>query len=98
MSSIRLSAKAKSVINKLVSSKDSDNKGYIAALDSANGEYFLGKTIVDASKKGRIARNNPKAIFHFIRIGYPSVDVLKNVRLQGKIIEHYLPKIYANNI
>lgn len=34
-----------------------------------------------------------RPVFFFVRIGYPSVDVLKSINLQGYIERDYFPKI-----
>ena len=45
-------------------------KGLIAVIEPKIGEYFLGKTLIEALK---IARDKyPESIFYSIRIGYPS--------------------------
>jgi len=52
-----------------------DFKGKIAAIEPESGEYFLGKTALEAFHKAR--KKYPKAMFYFIRIGYPAVDFHK---------------------
>lgn len=47
-------------------------KGMIAAIYPDSGEYFLGKTLVEAVEKAR--KKYPEKAFYFIRIGYPFVD------------------------
>ena len=76
----KLSSKAQEVVRRLISFEDSDKVGYIAAVDAQTGEAFFGKTVVEAAKKGRKAKNQPKAVFFFVRVGYPSVHVLKKIR------------------
>jgi len=93
MERLKLSLQAREVIDKLVDSKDSEKIGYIAAVDPQTGEVFYGKTIAEAAKEGRKRKNDPKAIFFFVRVGYPSVHVLKSISLQGKILQDYFPKV-----
>ncbi|MBI4647458.1 MAG: hypothetical protein HY738_12935 [Bacteroidia bacterium] len=76
MEKLRLSDKANEIVKRLVDSKDSEKIGYIAAIDPQTGEIFLGKSIVEAAKLGRKMKNDSKAIFFFVRVGYPSVHVL----------------------
>ena len=83
MEKLKLSLKAKEVTNRLVGSKDSEKVGYIAAVDPQTGEAFYGKTVAEAAKEGRKRKKDSKAVFFFVRVGYPSVHVLKTVRLQG---------------
>lgn len=46
-----------------------DYKGMIAAIYPKSGEYFLGKTLVEAVEVAR--KKYPGKTFYFIRIGYP---------------------------
>jgi hypothetical protein len=93
MDRLKLSSKAKEITSRLIGSKDSEKTGYIAAVDPQTGEVFYGKTVVEAAKEGRKSKKNPKAVFFFVRVGYPSVHVLKTVRLQGYIYQDYFPKV-----
>lgn len=99
MDKLRLSKQAEEIVRKLVDSKDSEKTGYIAAIDPETGEAFYGKTIAEAAKEGRRAKNNPKAVFFFVRVGYPSVHVLKSINLQGYIHQLCFPlvKSYVRN-
>lgn len=92
MERIKLSPKAQEVTARLVSSKNSERTGYIAAVDPETGEIFYGRTVAEAAKEGRKRKNDPKAVFFFVRVGYPSVHVLKTVRLQGSIYQDVFPK------
>lgn len=47
-----------------------DKKGMIVAIEPETGNWFLGKTVLEALKKGR--KKYPKGIFYFVRVGYPS--------------------------
>ena len=99
MEKLKLSSKAEEVVKRLVDFKDSDKVGYIAAVDPQTGETFYGKNEVEAAKEGRRAKNDPKAVFFFVRVGYPSVHVLKSINLQGYIHQLYFPlvKSYVQN-
>lgn len=44
-------------------------KGMIAAVYPESGEYFLGKTLIEAVEAAR--EKYPQKTFYFIRIGYP---------------------------
>jgi len=44
-----------------------------------------GNSVVEAAKEGRRVKQDPKAVFFFVRVGYPSVHILKSVVLQGYI-------------
>ncbi len=93
MEPLKLSDQAKEIAKKLIGSKNSDKAGYIAAVDPQTGEVFYGKSVVEAAKEGRRMKNDPKAVFFFIKVGYPLVDVLKSIALQGHIYEDYFPKV-----
>ena len=85
MEKLKLSSKAEEVVKRLVDFKDSDKVGYIAAVDPQTGETFYGKNEVEAAKEGRRAKNDPKAVFFFVRVGYPSVHVLKRKHKSTRI-------------
>lgn len=50
-------------------------KGRIVAIDADSGDYFLGKTVLEAMEKGR--KKHPNKIFYAIRIGYRAVHSLR---------------------
>jgi hypothetical protein len=89
MDRMKLSNQAKRVAASLIDSKNSEKTGYIAAIEPDTGEVFYGKSVAEAAKEGRRVKNNPKAVFFFVRVGYPSVHVLKSVVLQGHIENNY---------
>jgi hypothetical protein len=93
MERLKLSSQAREIIDRLVDSKDSERVGYIAAVDPQTGEVFYGKTVAEAAKEGRKRQNDSKAIFFFVRVGHPSVHVLKSVNLLGYIDQDYFPKV-----
>jgi len=99
MDRLKLSNQAKQIADSLIDLKDSEKTGYIAAIEPNTGEVFYGNTVVEAAKEGRRGKNNPKAVFFFVRVGYPSVHVLKSVVLQGRIENNYFPTIkgYVHN-
>jgi hypothetical protein len=93
MGKLKLTSKAEKVVKRLINVRSSGKVGFIAAVDPQTGETFYGKTVVEAAKNGRKAKNNPKAVFFFVRVGYPSVHILKSISLQGYIHQEYFPKI-----
>lgn len=99
MEKLKLSLKAENVVKKLSKYKNSDKKGFIAAVDPKTGETYYGKSVVEAAKIGRITKNQPKAVFYFVRIGYPSVHILKNINLQGYFTHDNFPTVsgYIHN-
>lgn len=59
---------SKELLAKVQSLKN--KKGSIAVIEPDTGEYFLGKTLLEALKKAR--KKYADSIFYTIRIGYPS--------------------------
>ncbi|MFQ6091355.1 MAG: hypothetical protein ACE5OR_01535 [bacterium] len=102
MERLKLSGQAKETVKRLIGSKDSERVGHIAAVDPQTGEVFYGKNVVEAAKEGRRGKNDPKAVFFFVKVGYPSVHVLKSINLRGYIDQDYFPKvkgyIYTRNL
>ncbi len=52
-------------------------KGRIVAIDVDSGDYFLGRTVLEAMEKGR--RKHPGKIFYAIRIGHRAVHSLRSL-------------------
>ena len=59
---------SKTVLAKIHSLKG--KKGIIAVIDPKTGDYFLGKTLIDAIKKAK--KKYPANVFYTIRVGYLS--------------------------
>lgn len=89
MDRLKLSNQAKQIADSLIDLKDSEKAGYIVAIEPDTGEVFYGKSVVEAAKEGRRVKNNPNAVFFFVRVGYPSVQVLKSVVLSSHIESNY---------
>jgi hypothetical protein len=71
---------SKEVLAKVHSLKK--EKGKIAVIEPDSGEYFLGKTLLEALKKAEA--KYPNKIFYAIRIGYPFAHQLKGgIRKNG---------------
>jgi hypothetical protein len=52
-----------------------EHKGDIAAIEPESGDYFLGKSVIEAIDKAR--EKYPDKVFHVVRIGYPVVHVFR---------------------
>jgi hypothetical protein len=50
---------------------EKDHKDEIVAIEVESGDYFLGKTIIEAADKGK--KKYPGKGFYFIRIGHKAV-------------------------
>ena len=55
-----------------------DHKGEIAAINTETGDYFLGKTLLEAVRRGR--EKFPNTVFYSVRIGYPAL-----VKFRGRL-------------
>ena len=72
-----------------------EKAGLIAAVDPKTGEAFYGNSIVEAVKLGRKTKNDPVAVFFFVKVGYPLVQVIKKATIQGQIEDGCFPIIKA---
>lgn len=93
MEKLNLTEKAKQSVKKLTSSKDENQIGCIAAVNPMTGDFLYGKSIKEAAKNGRKIQKDPRAVFFFVRVGFPSVHMLKHVRLEGNIEQYCFPKV-----
>jgi hypothetical protein len=50
---------------------EKDHQGEIVAIEVESGDYFLGKTVIEAADKGK--KRHPQKGFYFIRIGHKAV-------------------------
>lgn len=51
-----------------------EHKGEIAAIEPESGDYFWGKSVIEAIGKAR--EKYPDKVFHVVRIGFPAVHRL----------------------
>jgi len=58
---------------KLKDKLEPEHKGEIVAIDVKSGDYFLGKSVIEADKKAR--EKYPDDVFYFNKIGYRAVYV-----------------------
>jgi hypothetical protein len=69
----KLSSKGKAIYNGIVAKLESEHKGDIVAIEVDSGDYFLGRTVVEAGDKAR--KKHPDKVFYFARIGFPAVYI-----------------------
>lgn len=50
---------------------EKDHQGEIVAIEVDSGDYFLGRTVIEAADKGK--KKHPEKGFYFIRIGHKAV-------------------------
>ncbi len=79
------------VLESLINAKDSEKAGHIAVVEPDTGEILYGQSVVETAKEGRRVKKDPKAVFLFVRVSYPSVHVLRSVVLPGHIGNEYFP-------
>jgi hypothetical protein len=64
--------KAEAIYRKNLKPKlERKHKGRIVAIDIDSGDYFLGRTVLEATEKGR--KKHPGRLFYAIRIGHRAV-------------------------
>ena len=67
----KLVSKGKEIYRKLRDELEPQHKGEILAIEVDSGEYFFGKTVIEATDKGR--GKYPDKVFYTVRIGFPVV-------------------------
>jgi hypothetical protein len=69
----KLSSKGKEIYSRIVAELEPEHKGDIVAIEVDSGNYFLGRTVVEAGKRAR--KQHPDKVFYFARIGFPAVYI-----------------------
>jgi hypothetical protein len=64
-------ARAKAIYESVKGKLEPNFKGKIVAIEVEREEYFIGETVLDAANKARA--KHPDKVFHFFRIGFPTV-------------------------
>lgn len=67
----QLARKGEAIYQKIKAEMETNHKGEFLAIDPENGDYYLGKTSLEAGLKGR--KEHPNTVFYIIRIGFPYV-------------------------
>jgi hypothetical protein len=63
----------KEIYNRIRERLEPEHKGEIVAIEVDSGEYFLGRTVTEATSEAR--RKHPDKVFYFVRVGFPAVYV-----------------------
>ncbi|MFQ6058675.1 MAG: hypothetical protein ACE5MB_07360 [Anaerolineae bacterium] len=63
-------AKGKAIYEKIREEVEREHKGEVIVIEVESGDYFIGKTGPEASKKAR--EKYPHKVFYKARIGYPT--------------------------
>ena len=69
----KLSSKGRDIYNRIVTELEPKHKGEIVAIEVDSGDYFLGRTVIEAGDKARA--KYPNKVFYFARIGFPAVYI-----------------------
>jgi hypothetical protein len=67
----KLVSKGKEIYTKLRDELEPQHKGEIVAIEVDSGEYFFGRTVIEATGKGR--EKYPDKVFYTVRVGFPAV-------------------------
>lgn len=54
---------------------ESRYKGKIVAIEPDSSDFFIGDSVLDAAAKAK--KVHPDKVFHFIRIGYKAVHMMR---------------------
>jgi len=65
-----MAEKAKAIYEKIKDGLEAEHKGEVVAIDIESGDYFLGKTGLEAARRARA--RYPNRIPYIIRIGRPA--------------------------
>jgi len=65
-----MAEKAKAIYEKIKDGLEAEHKGEVVAIDVESGDYFLGKTGLEAARRARA--RYPNRIPYIIRIGRPA--------------------------
>jgi hypothetical protein len=66
-------ARARAIYEAIKDELESGFKGKILAIEVESRDYFIGETVLEATRKART--QHPDKVFHFFRIGFPAVYV-----------------------
>lgn len=63
--------KSEAIYQKIKTEMEANHKGEFLAIDPESGDYYLGKTSLEAILNG--GKEHPNSVFYIIRIGFPYV-------------------------
>lgn len=70
--------KGKEIYEKIREKMEAEHKGEVVAIEVESSDYFLGKSALDAVKRGR--EKHPDGLYYAIRIGKRAYISFKTVR------------------
>jgi len=63
----------KEIYNRIREKLEPEHKGQIVAIEVDSGDYFLGRTVTEATSEAR--KKHPDKVFYFVRVGFPAVYI-----------------------
>jgi len=63
----------KEIYNRIRRKLEPEHRGEIVAIEVDSGDYFLGRTVTEATSEARM--KHPDKVFYFVRVGFPAVYV-----------------------
>jgi hypothetical protein len=63
----------KEIYSRIRQRLEPDHRGEIVAIEVDSGDYFLGRTVTEATNEAR--KKHPDKVFYFVRVGFPAVYV-----------------------
>ena len=70
----KLVAQGQKIYETLLQKKlEPEHKGEVVAIEVESGDYFLGKSLVEAGKKARL--KHPDKLFYFAKVGYRAMHI-----------------------
>ncbi len=67
--------KGQRIYEKIKDKLEPEHKGEIVAIEVETGDYFLGKSVIEATDKAR--EKYPDKVFYTARVGFPVVYVFR---------------------
>lgn len=63
----------KEIYNRIQEKLEPKHRGEIVAIEVDSEDYFLGRTVTEATSEAR--KRHPDKVFYFVRVGFPAVYV-----------------------
>jgi len=69
----RVISGGKEIYNRIREKLEPEHKGQIVVIEVDSGDYFLGRTVTEATSEAR--KKHPDKVFYFVRVGFPAVYI-----------------------
>jgi len=73
-----ISTKGQRILEAVLEELEEEHFGRFIAIEVDSGEYFIGDTAIEATRKARV--KHPSKVFFLGRIGYPTAYTFKGRR------------------